>query len=305
MSPFTVEANVVVVVDVHADLTDLELCWGDGDCTLFPVLTPQVNPLWGVKTYQFSALHTYSTTDSFTVFVSHCCYDDDLYNLVAPGNSLVQIETMMVLQESDWNTTPGYGTEMVFAGMAQSAMGLPGTGPDPEGDEFVVSFCDPLNAIEYVFPDELIPGPSDELILDPVSGEIIWNTPVLEGLYLVQTCTEEFREGTLISRSHRLVCFLVGGYPTAIRSVKEAGVIVYPNPVTAGELFLKYPHTLGATISCILLYKPTHQLVLEREYTATEDVIAISMHELGPGHYFLILETANGMRWYQPVVKLE
>jgi len=93
VSQSSVEATVSLVIDIHADLLDLSLCWGDGNCSDFPALTAVANPVWGIKSYVFTALHTYATQDNYTVSIEKCCFDDEISNI----NSLQENNFVIVI----------------------------------------------------------------------------------------------------------------------------------------------------------------------------------------------------------------
>ncbi len=296
----TVEAKVALVVDIHADVTDLTLCWGDGACSSFPVLTPVVNDDWGIKTYEFTAQHSYPQVNTFTVFIEKCCYDDDLISMDNPEITDFYIETMIVLQSGELNTTPDFDQGHLTAGMTDSIQGIHGAVTDPEGDTYSATLCEPLNALDFLWPDEFFPVGSD-LFISEMDGSLGWVVPVFEGFYVAQTCMEEFRDGTLISRTQRLTCFMIGDYTSAVGSLGDIGWSIYPNPVVNGQLVVD-PGAAGfAPKAEVALFNSFQQAVYNTTIDQRNQQLEIQTGHLPEGYYYLWVQSGEAI-WYQPVI---
>ena len=50
----------------------------------------------------------------------------------------------------------------------------------------------------YVFPDQISPGPNNNISIDPNTGDMIWDAPQRIGEYTVAILIQEFREGILV-----------------------------------------------------------------------------------------------------------
>ncbi len=75
---------------------------------------------------------------------------------------------------------------------------------DPDGDslayELVPPFIAPGTPVDgYSFPDEIFPGPDNNISLDPLTGTFIWDSPKLKGEYNIAIRIKEYRQGVLIN----------------------------------------------------------------------------------------------------------
>ncbi len=69
---------------------------------------------------------------------------------------------------------------------------------DPEGDSLVYSIVasksyDGGPIAGYVFPDQIEPGPNNNLSINPVTGTMTWDSPKVRGEYNVAILIEEYR----------------------------------------------------------------------------------------------------------------
>lgn len=75
---------------------------------------------------------------------------------------------------------------------------------DPDGDSLVYVLVPPKQALGlsvsgYSYPNEVSPGPFNNLTLDRETGELVWAVPQMEGVYNLAILIREYRNGILLS----------------------------------------------------------------------------------------------------------
>jgi hypothetical protein len=79
---------------------------------------------------------------------------------------------------------------------------------DPDGDSISYELSVPLMDVGtpvpmYSFPNEIVAGPTNNISLNPVTGDFMWLFPKLQGEYNIAIKIHEWREGILISTTTR------------------------------------------------------------------------------------------------------
>jgi len=123
LSTSSIQADVELLIDVHGEMEDVQICWGDGSCS---IITPQnIETLagWGIKKYTYSILHSYQSQDTYTLYIENCCFDDELGNMLNAEDDLFFIETRITLG-SEFNTTPYYSGIAAGIGAVNQPTGM-------------------------------------------------------------------------------------------------------------------------------------------------------------------------------------
>ncbi|MBC8045634.1 MAG: T9SS type A sorting domain-containing protein, partial [Fimbriimonadaceae bacterium] len=107
---------------------------------------------------------------------------------------------------------------------------------DSDGDVLKYSFFDSeLSGYEFPADVEVLPVcEPNELTIDAISGDIKWNTPCKEGIFLLPVLIDEYRDGNLISSIQVYVLIYVGvNSGVAITNTNaQPDLNVYPNPAS-------------------------------------------------------------------------
>jgi len=301
LSASSVEANVHLVIDVHSDILDLTLCWGDGSCDEFPALSAQSNATLGVKTYTFPVLHSYAMMDNYTVSIEKCCFDNDVSNITSPANHNFVIETNFTML-NDLNTTPDYNN-LVGANTAFEVVGMEGWVDDPEGDSYNSELC-AIDAPGYMQPGEITPLPSNNFIYGAGNGDVIWNTPPIEGIYLAQSCTSEQRNGIEISLSKRIVCLIVGEFSTVVEELELGDWAIFPNPIQDKIIQLHHTGALQSEAIQVQIFNTQQQLIYSQAYNHPIQQQSINLSSAAAGLYYVLLRTDEEV-YYEQVLLSE
>jgi hypothetical protein len=299
-----VEATVQIVLPSHADITDLELCWGDGICTSLQQSNETTNAAQGLKYYTFTDTHTYPAMGAFTTSIDHCCYDGSISNITNGAASNFQIETMIVLLSNpsgDLNTTPTFtnAQSLVDVGIVTEILVLFGADADVENDVYNNEICEPENVTDYSGID----FPNSTVTLAPTgAGVLVWSNPGFQGVYIVQICTDETRNGALISSSKRIVNFVVDNeFVSKTTALSDLEVLVYPNPVSGGKLYLERKGSIFMDGANVLLTSSLGVNVFSGEWNGLNEM-AIEVGDLPKGYYTVVLLLEDGTSFYKQIV---
>lgn len=104
---------------------------------------------------------------------------------------------------------------------------------DIDGDSLAYEFTTPLQGPnlpvpDYKLPDEVGGGNDNRITINSLTGEIIWNTPKIQGEYNIAILVKEFRNGKLINTILRDMQILIRACendPPHIASIDEICVI--------------------------------------------------------------------------------
>lgn len=301
LTTLNVEATVQIVVPFHADVTDLELCWGDGNCSYMQQSNESINTAQGLKYYTFTDVHTYPAIGNFTTSINHCCFDGAISNIENGAASNFQIETTILLLESFLNTTPTFtqAQSMVDVDITTAILILTGADEDVENDEYSHELCEPENVTNYTGINFF----NSTVTLVPAgAGALIWSNPGFEGVYIVQICTEESRNGAVISTSKRIVLLGVDNeFVNKTTELSAAEMLVYPNPVSGGELYLKRKGELSEKELNVQLVNSLGVEVFAGDWKGADD-LTVEVGYLPTGSYTVVVLLEDGRRYYKQVV---
>ncbi|MFK7808392.1 MAG: T9SS type A sorting domain-containing protein [Saprospiraceae bacterium] len=298
VSPLTVEATIKLVTPSHVDITDLEFCWGDGICVDALQFNEEINIIQGLKYYTFINAHTYLEQGGFTTSISHCCYDAEINNIETELDAEFYLETMIVLG-AELNTGPHYNSDfaLVDADTAYSVFSIVGAVDDPEGDTYSNEICMPANLLNFTSMEwaPLVVAPSG-------GGVLVWSQPWIEGTYITQICTEEKRNGTVISRTQRIVSFMIGaGFATEVstKEISKSDIDIFPNPVN-DILHISDRGANNSPLSSISIINLQGQVALV-EYQNIKNESRLDVSALAQGMYYVIVLLENGEKYYKQI----
>lgn len=104
---------------------------------------------------------------------------------------------------------------------------------DPDGDSLAYELTTPLQDLNspvpgYRFPNEVGTVSGNDLSIDPVTGEIRWDSPKLQGEYNIAIKIKEYRNGRLINvilRDMQIFIKACDNDPPSIESIDEVCVV--------------------------------------------------------------------------------
>ncbi len=231
----TVEATVVTwtrASSLPADRDTLTLCWGDGICERVarsngPGSPPQGDVIgFDYKRNYYTAIHTYSQTGVYTIFMTDPNRNGGVLNVNFPNSDQIMfhIETTVTLLDVEGgmeNHSPRVLASPILLGhLAQPFVYAP-EAYDPDADSLSFELTVPLQdsgmaVPNYVELTEIGPGPGNHLSLDPHTGKLVWDSPQQPGLYGLAILIRSFRDGVEIGATILDLEILIGSNGNAM-----------------------------------------------------------------------------------------
>ncbi|MEM1120612.1 MAG: gliding motility-associated C-terminal domain-containing protein, partial [Bacteroidota bacterium] len=193
----------------------------------------------------YTAFHVYPGLGTYRISMTDPNRNGQIINLNPPNSDMVEfhLETVYTLLNPQFdgsNNTPRLLQPPVDIGCVGETFIHNPNAFDVDGDSLSYHLITPLRGIDeetgqaiqvpnYLFPQEINPGPNNTHILDPVTGEFIWRQPQRAGEYNIAFIIVEYRQGIAIDTMIRDMQILIEGdcdnQPPEIEVVREVCVI--------------------------------------------------------------------------------
>ncbi|MEM8586226.1 MAG: gliding motility-associated C-terminal domain-containing protein, partial [Bacteroidota bacterium] len=235
-------ATIITYTEFPSDAfrDSLLLEWGDGSSDIV-FLTSSVPVEPGINRNEYKACHTYDGPGQYIVSFTDPNRVGGILNLNPPNSIRVRFSVFTVYTLTDpnifgCNSTPTLSASpLTRACTGETWSHNPGAF-DPDGDSLSFEFTTPRSAPDslvpnYVLPNEIGGGPPDirQLTIDPVTGQIIWNTPNVRGEYNLAFYVISWRNGIAIDTTIRDMQIFVEDCsnrpPVIINDVEEICVV--------------------------------------------------------------------------------
>ncbi len=285
VTSLTLRANISLYyrgVEPSSVPPSVEFCWGDGSCGNAPLLSAAILER-DVVMAQYLAEHTYPSRGTYVLSIEECCYPDDILSFQSEPDIPVTISNTYTFLSP------------VFQGCSSQAaplqppvdIGLPGSefnhNPnlyDPDGDSISYRLAPLADPEVYLYPQEF-DGCTESLEVDPVTGDLTWDTPCLPGHYVFGIEATEWRNGISIAERQILLHVLIDE-ATGLAAIADPGLFrPAPNP-TSGRLRLE-----GASEAPLDLNLRNVHGQLFRKWRALLLPGEVSLSGLPAGIYFL------------------
>src|SRR5687767_8976849 len=209
----TIEVTVTTytkTTSTQADRDSVRVFWGDGTSEYVFRVNGDGTPLANNrKLNYYVASHTYPGRATYTISMMDPNRNGEIINVNPPNSEGVPfyIEATYTFLNPQFQ---GYNNTAI---LLQPPIDLACKGEryihnpnayDVDGDSLAFELIVPLqdsgmNVPNYIFPQQIIPGPFNQLSLNPLTGDLIWLTPQKTGEYNIAIRVKEYRSGVLIS----------------------------------------------------------------------------------------------------------
>ncbi len=238
----TIEVTVTTytkTTSTQADRDSVRVFWGDGSWQYVFRSNGEGTPLANNrKLNYYIASHTYPGRATYTISMMDPNRNGGILNVNFPNSEGVPfyIEATYTFLNGQFqgfnNTAILLQPPIDFACVGERYIHNPNA-YDPDGDSLAFEFIVPLqdsglNVPNYIFPQQIVAGPNNSITLDPVSGDLVWNSPQKAGEYNIAFRVKEYRGGMLISsfiRDMQILVLICNNSPPEIASIEEVCVI--------------------------------------------------------------------------------
>ncbi len=242
LSPLTIEMTITTYTkasSVAADRDSLEVLWGDGsrewvkrnnDLTRFEPNDIKINKYIANHTYPGSATYTVSFVDPNRI--------GNILNVNYPNSIdiaffLSTTFTLLDQQFQGFNNSAILLQPPVDNGCVNKVFIHNPNAYDPDQDSLAYELAVPLMDVNLPVPNYKLPNligelAGNKLTINPVTGEIRWDSPKLQGEYNIAIKIKEYRKGKLINvilRDMQILIRACDNEPPIIKSISELCVV--------------------------------------------------------------------------------
>ncbi len=211
-----------------ADRPQLELFWGDGTSSMVQ-RTSKINLLGNVSKNEYITNHTFPGDGTFKISMEDPNRNYGVINIPNSVNVPIFVETMLVI--SPFVNPKNNSPELLNPPLDMGCVGVPyyhNPGAyDPDGDSISYKLvkcrgAQGLDIAGYSFPQS-----SNSISINPVSGDLIWDSPFIQGEYNIAILIEEWRNGVrigYITRDMQVIIASCNNHPPVIDPLPDTCV---------------------------------------------------------------------------------
>lgn len=303
-----------------ADRDTLTICWGDDHCEKVLRSNGTGNPPEGetldndMKYNVYMAEHTYDGRGTYVISMTDPNRDAGILNVNPPNSEQIAFHlqatvTLLEISSRGANQSPVILSPPIDLATAGSVFTYHPNAYDVDGDSIAYELTAPMQGVNepverFFLPNEIDPGGNNIFTMDPVTGQLTWDTPQMQGKYNVAIRFKSYRDDELIDEFVlEMEILVVAGSPTNIEEAEWARnqIGLYPNPVNNGVMTVNFRGFVQPLRYRILDITGT---VLERGYLNASQS-RVDLDGKPAGNYVLSVEYRAGQWAGKPFVLIE
>ena len=182
-----------------ADRPEIDVSWGDGTTTTIQRLQ-KIDLGNYISKNVYVSLHTFSAVGTFHVTFEDPNRNAGIINIPSSVEIPFFIETIVVINPFiGGNSSPQLMTPPIDNGCTNVIYYHNPGAYDPDGDSLSYSLISCRGYDGEEIPGYTLPLASNSISIDPVTGDLIWDTPTMAGEYNIAILIQEWRNGMMIS----------------------------------------------------------------------------------------------------------
>jgi gliding motility-associated-like protein len=182
-----------------ADRPELDIYWGDGTMSTLPRASFQDNfggPGSDIRKNVYFGFHTYPGPSVYTIYFEDPNRNGGVVNIPNSINVPFYVETQLIISAAlGFNNSPVLLQPPIDEGVIGQVFIHNANAYDPDGDSLSYELFICRGADGLPIPGYSYPAASNSFTLDPVTGDLIWDSPVGCGEYNVAFLIREWRNG--------------------------------------------------------------------------------------------------------------
>lgn len=214
-----------------ADREELEISWGDGTSSMVARIR-KINLDNDISINTYVEEHTYPSTGTYSITLEDPNRNAGIVNIPNSVNSPFFIETTLIINPFlGSNSSPQLLNPPIDDGCVGAVYYHNPGAYDADGDSLSYSLITCRGFDGENVPGYSLPRASNSISIDPVTGDLIWDSPMAQGEYNVAILICEWRNGVLIGsmiRDMQINIVACNNQPPEI-------VTIVDTCVTAGE----------------------------------------------------------------------
>jgi len=223
IGPLTIRMTVTTYTktsSISADRDSILIFWGDGSSEFVDRSNGNGQNLGNdIKLNKYIQDHTYPGRATYTIGFADPNRVSNILNVNYPNSVEVEffLATTLTLLDPQFqgsNSSAILLQPPVDRACANKVFIHNPNAFDPDGDSLSYELVVPRMSAEeevpgYLFPDQVSAGPTNNVTLDPETGNFVWNTPKQQGEYNIAIKINEWRDGVLLNSIIRDMQILV------------------------------------------------------------------------------------------------
>lgn len=205
LSELTYEFTIVTYTKTSspADKPALEIVWGDGTSDSVPRLD-KIPLLNDMSLNRYIARHTFPGPSVYVIWFDDPNRNEGVRNIPKSVETPFYVETVLMINPFlGYNNSPILLQPPIDKGCLNHPFIHNPSAFDPDGDSLSYRLIYCKGADGEDIPGYTYPAANKSFTLDPVTGDLVWDSPVVDGEYNVAFLIEEWRYGILIGYVER------------------------------------------------------------------------------------------------------
>lgn len=208
-----------------ADRCELEILFGDDESAIFPrtngvagtnpagVFCDHLGEIVGpnIRKNVYTGTHTYSGPATYIISVEDPNRNAGVINIPNSVDVPFYVQTTLVINPF---LGPNNSAQLLLPPIDNGCVNytyIHNTGAfDPDGDSLSFQLVDCRGFNGLPIPGYTLPTASESISINPVTGDLIWETPTMQGEYNLAILVEEWRNGILIGTVTRDLQVIIG-----------------------------------------------------------------------------------------------
>ncbi len=181
-----------------ADRPEIEVWWGDGTSSIIQ-RNNKVNMENNISLNVYITQHTFSAVGTFHVTFEDPNRNAGIVNIPSSVEIPFFIETILIINPFiGGNSSPQLLNPPLDNGCTHVPYYHNPGAYDPEGDSLSYSLINCRGYEGEDIPGYTLPQASNYISIDPLTGDLTWDSPLMAGEYNIAILIEEWRNGVLI-----------------------------------------------------------------------------------------------------------
>ena len=181
-----------------ADRPEIEVFWGDGTSSIIQ-RNNKVNMENNISLNVYITQHTFSAVGTFHITFEDPNRNAGIVNIPSSVEIPFFIETILVINPFiGGNSSPQLLNPPLDNGCTHVPYYHNPGAYDPEGDSLTYSLINCRGYEGEDIPGYTLPQASNYISIDPLTGDLTWDSPLMAGEYNIAILIEEWRNGVLI-----------------------------------------------------------------------------------------------------------
>ncbi|HRS54293.1 MAG TPA: hypothetical protein P5250_06275, partial [Bacteroidales bacterium] len=226
ISDYTYEITLVTYTFTPspADRPELDVLWGDGTSSTLPRIE-KINMPNDISKNTYIGVHSYAAPGTYKISMEDPNRNYGILNIPNSVNVPFYIETILNINPFIGpNNSPVLLNPPIDNGCVNELFIHNPAAYDPDGDSlsYMLGVCKGENGLDIA--GYTLPLASNSISINPYTGDLIWDKPILQGEYNIVILIQEWRHGVLIStilRDMQIQIVACNNQPPKISNIQD------------------------------------------------------------------------------------